>query len=87
MEKFRGQIPSFFFGQALEKAVNLCGMVCCHDAEASSVYATCQAFSPNNYHKNPQYSYAGLLIHKLAVKKKIPFEELPHCSRKQKTCS
>jgi len=58
-------------GQALEKAVDLCGMACCHDAEASPVYTTCRAFSPNSFYKNPQYSYAGLLIHRLAMKKKF----------------
>jgi len=53
MEKHKGQIaPPSFFGSALEKAVNPCGM-CCHDAEASPVYATCQVFSPNSFPKDP----------------------------------
>ena len=62
-------------------------MACCHEAEASPVYPTCLAFSPNSFHKNPQYSYAELLIHRLALKKKIPSEEMYCCSRQQTTCS
>ena len=37
----RPDTTTIFLGYAPEKAVNLCGMACCHDTEASPVYATC----------------------------------------------
>jgi hypothetical protein len=61
-------------------------MACCHDTAASPVYATYLVFSPNSFHKNPQYSYEELLIQRLALKKKTPSEELPNRSRTQTTC-
>jgi len=45
MEKYKGQIaPPSFFGSAPERAVNLCGMMCCHDAEASPVFGLVYLF-------------------------------------------
>ena len=70
--------------------MNLCDKVCGHNEEAIPVYVTCQAFSPNSFHKNPYYSYAELLIHRLTVwhwRNITPSEEMSHCSRKQATCS
>jgi hypothetical protein len=64
----------------LEKAMNPCGMEHCHDSEFIPVCADCQAYSPNSFHNNPQYCYAELLIHRMAMKKEI----LKNCLTVQK---